>query len=264
MSGRPLPREVAPGVHWLGGCLELEYQGEELHTYNSVYLVVGDRCSALVEAGAPQDVDVIEAQVESLLATGLPDLRYLFVTHTETPHSAGLGRLLARYPRTMACGDMSDLHLVFPEFADRLWQLDPGDEVDLGGTRLLVSEAVFRDFPGTRWAFDTRRRVLFAGDGFSYSHYHQAGHCGCLAEEAGDIEIPDLTALFAEAAFSWTRHVDIEPYVERLERLVFDELEAVFLAPTHGLPIGDPRSTLPRVVEGLRIGSATASRGELS
>jgi flavorubredoxin len=258
-----LPRELAPGVHWLGGCLEIEYQGLKFHTYNSAYLVAGDECSALVEAGAPQDVEMIEDQLEALLADGAPELRYVFVTHTETPHSSGVGRLLARHPQAIACGDVSDLHLVFPEFADRLHQLDPGDEVDLGGTKLAVSEAVFRDFRGTRWAFDTRRRVLFAGDGFSYSHFHEEGHCGCLAEEAGDLEVPDHTAMFAEAAFTWTRYVDIEPYVERLERLVFDELEAEVVAPTHGLPIGDPAITLPRVVEGLRIGGATASRGEI-
>jgi hypothetical protein len=36
----------------------------------------------------------------------------------------------------------------------------------------------------TWWGFDTRERVLFPGGGFAYSHYHEDGHCGLVAEEA--------------------------------------------------------------------------------
>ena len=45
-AANPLPRELAPGVFWLGQCMEQPWQGETLHNYNSVYLVRGDsvRC----------------------------------------------------------------------------------------------------------------------------------------------------------------------------------------------------------------------------
>ncbi len=259
-GSNPLPREIVPGLFWLGDCLHFptEYNGHELHGYHSVYLLVGDACSMIIEGGHPRDLPVIERQLESLLAAGVPEPRYVFTTHTETPHSGGVGRYLARFPQMTCVGDISDLHLVFPQFAERLRPMVKGDSLDLGGTEFVVVEAVFRDYVYTRWGFDTRRRILFAGDGFSYSHYHQAGQCGKLAEEVPDLDLPGMTAQFAELAFAWTRYVDIEPYIERLDELLFDELDVRLIAPTHGLPIGDPHQTMPAVREGLRAGSLTA------
>jgi flavorubredoxin len=250
-----LPRELAAGVHWLGQCTGIEYQGRLLHQYSSAFLVVGDSHSALVETGLPSDMAVIREQLDALLATGVPDLRYIFITHGELPHAGGAGRLLAAYPDTIACGDVSDLHLVFPQFTDRLWPLDPGDTVDLGGTELRVVEAVFRDLPSTRWAFDTGRRVLFAADGFAFSHLHAEGHCGLLGEEAAPtLDLADQIAIFALAAFHWTQHVDIEAHIARLDELLAD-LKPNVVAPTHGLPFTDFDAIVPEIRAGLRLGS---------
>jgi len=251
-----LPREIAPGIFWLGHCLKVSHHGRPLHGYNSVYLVSGDDCSMLVEAGHPQDLAVLEGQLDELLERGVPPLRYLFTTHTETPHSSGLGRLLDRFPDTIVCGDTLDLHLVFPRHADRLLPMNPGDAIDLGGTEFVAVEPVIRDMPYTRWGFDTRRRVLFPGDGFAYSHYHEDGHCGSFAEEAPSLALPEMTALFAELALYWTQFADLEPYIARLDELVFDELRVSMIAPTHGLPISNIEVTLPKVRDGLRLGGA--------
>jgi flavorubredoxin len=258
-----LPREIAPKIFWLGDCLKYHYKDTMLHAYNSVYLVAGEDCSALIEGAHPGDIPVVERQLEGLLASGLPPLKYLFTTHTEVPHCADFGRLLEHYPDTVAAGDVSDLHLVFPHQADRLRPLAPGDKLDLGGTELQIVEAVFRDYISTRWAFDTKRRVLFAGDGLAHTHYHDVGHCGSVAEEVPDLNLPDMTALFAELAFTWTRYVDLEPYIERLDQLIFDELNVAIIAPTHGLPITDPKKTMHAVRQGLRAGSAARTIGSV-
>jgi flavorubredoxin len=253
-ADNPLPRELAPGVHWLGQCTSLTYQGQTLHSYQSAYLVIGEECSALVEMGLTSDAPVIQAQLDELLADA-PPLRYLFISHHETPHAGGIGRWLDRYPDAIACGNVMDLHLVLPEFADRLRPLEPGAEVDLGGSRLQVVEAVFRDMPYTRWAFDTKRRVLFTSDGFAFSHVHGKDHCGLLGEEvAASLDIEEMTALFAFAAFHWTQLVDIEPYIERLEALLA-ELDVALVAPTHGLPFADFDAVMPEILKGLRLGS---------
>lgn len=218
-------------------------------------MVCGEECSALIEAGHPRDLQILERQLDGLLLSGLPELRYVFLTHHETPHSAGVGRILQRFPAALAVGGVMDLHLAFPDYAERFHFLDPGQSIDLGGTSLQVVESVVRDHLYTRWAFDTRRRVLFPGDGFAYAHYHEVGQCGAMAEEATTLEIPDMTALFADLALYWTRFVDLEPYIERLDELV-RELEVRAIAPTHGLPIGDPAAILPRIRDGLRLGGA--------
>jgi flavorubredoxin len=249
-----LPREIADGVFWLGACIHVTFQGRVLHGYHSSYLIAGDDCSLLVEAGHPKDLTVLETQLENLLASGLPELRYVFTTHAETPHCGGIGRMLDNYPSVVGCGDMSDLHLVFPQFEDRLLQLDPGDEIDLGGTTFKIVEAVFRDYAHSRWGFDTARKALFSGDGFAYSHYHEAGMCGHLAEEVPELEIPGMTRMFAELALYWTRFTELDPLIARLDKLVFDELSAELIGPTHGLPIGKPAATFPAIRDGLRLG----------
>jgi len=257
------PREIAPGVHWLAECLYNTYQGRVLHSYNSVYLVEGKDASMLVEAGHPLYLEVTESLIEKVMAAGAPPIKYIFVTHAEPPHAGGLGRLLDRYPDAIACGDVEDLHLVFPEHIDRIQMLEVGDTLDLGERELVVAEAVFRDMDRSLWLFDRRESVLFSGDGFAYSHYHAADQCGLIAEEAPALDLPEMTALFAELAFYWTRFVDLEPHIERLDALIFDELGAKVIAPTHGLPIVDPEGTMPKIREGLRLGSQ-GSRGEVS
>jgi flavorubredoxin len=255
------PIELAPDLFWLSECVEVEYRGQLLHGGISGYLVAGEEHSALVEVGFTH-VPVVLDQVDALIEErDLPAVRYVFVTHSEVPHCGGVGHALARYPDAVAYGGVGDLHLVFPGFADRFRRCEPGESLDLGGTELLVVEGVFRDMPYTRWAFDTRRRVLFPGDGFAFTHEHDARHCGHLAEEVPSLDIPSMMAIFAVAAFHWVEYVDIEPYLVRQDEIVFDELGAELIAPTHGLPIGDPERTLPDVREGLRRVSRSVSEG---
>jgi flavorubredoxin len=248
----PLPRELTPGVTWIGSCQRQVTAERLLHTYNSCYLVSGERESMLVETGCAQELPITLAQLEGLLAAGAPPLRWIFCTHQETPHSAGIGWLCERYPDVRVVGEVRDYHLHFPEHADRLVALPIGSEIDLGGTAMRICPSVIRDLPSTVWGFDTARRVLFPGDGFAYAHYHDAGHCGQTAEEAHDLPIPAMTSLFAEAALYWTRFSDMRPYVERLDEFIADDLGGVRLvAPTHGLPITDLEATMPRVRAGL-------------
>jgi flavorubredoxin len=223
-----------------------------LHTYNACYLVQGQDASLLVETGCAQELPITLSQLDELLARGGPPLRYIFCTHQETPHSAGLGVALQQAAEAVVVGDVRDYHLYFPEIADRLRPMAIGDELDLGGTRLRIYESIVRDLPSTQWGFDTARRVLFPGDGFAYAHYHGEEHCGRTAEEVQGLPIPEMTALFAEAALYWTRFSDMEPYADRLEEFLEHDIGDVRLvAPTHGLPITDLRATMPEVRAGL-------------
>jgi glyoxylase-like metal-dependent hydrolase (beta-lactamase superfamily II) len=122
-----MPRELADGVFWLGDCLEQRAKGKIYHSYNAAFLLCGTEASMLIETGHPKDFPIIERQLRSLLVGRAP-LKYLFVTHQETPHSGELGRVLARYPEAILCGDMSDYHLAFPQFADRMLPMISGDD----------------------------------------------------------------------------------------------------------------------------------------
>lgn len=249
-----LPRELAPGVHWLGDCLEQPFRGKVYHSYNAAFLVIGETASMLVETGHPKDFPVIEKQMAEVLARGVPPLKHLFITHQETPHSGGLGRILRRFPDLTIHGDVSDYHLAFPEHEHRLHSMEVGDSIDLGGRRFVAIEPVIRDLRTTLWGFDSDERVLFPGDGFAYSHYHWDGHCGKVAEEAVSLDLIDVSAVFAERALYWTTFADMNIYADRLDRLLA-ELDVAVIAPTHGLPILDLAVTVPKVKEGLLAGS---------
>ncbi len=67
MKENPLPRELAPGIFWLGECLEQPYRGKIYHGYNSIYLIVGTKAAILVETGHPKDFPTIDRQMRSIL-----------------------------------------------------------------------------------------------------------------------------------------------------------------------------------------------------
>jgi len=249
-----VPRELAPGVFWLGGCTAAPFADRILHGYSSPFLVQGEDASLLVEAGHPAELWVVEQQLDMLRSRGGPPLRYVFATHQEPPHSSGIGRILRAYPEALLCGAVQDYHLVFPGLEDRFRPMAAGESIDLGGGEFKLVDAVIRDLATTLWGFDTTRHVLFPGDSFAHSHYHQAGQCQRTAEEVPELDIPDQTALFAELALYWTRFSDIEPYIDGLQRML-TELDVRLIAPAHGCPITDVAATVPKVFEGLRMGS---------
>jgi len=249
-KSNPLPREIAPGVFWLGDCLAQEYQGRPYHSYNAAFLLCGSEASMLVETGHPKDFPEIERQMIELLTPDRAPLKYLFITHQETPHSGGLGRVLQNWPDITVHGDIADYHLAFPQHTDRLIPMEVGDEIDLGDRTLVAVEPVIRDLRSTLWAFDTGAKCLFPGDGFAYSHYHWDGHCGLLAEEATSLDLQDVLAVFAARALYWTTTTDMNIYVDRLEAML-EDLDVDVIAPTHGLPITDIAVTMPKVRDGL-------------
>jgi len=255
-----MPREIAPGVFWIGDCLEQRHKGKVYHGYNAAFLVAGEAASMLVETGHPKDFPVIERHLGALFARGVPPLKYLFVTHQETPHCGGLGRILKSFPDALLVGDVSDYHLAFPQYEGRMRWMKEGDGIDLGGRWFVAVEPVIRDLRTTLWGFDTRERVLFPGDGFAYSHYHEDGHCGLLAEEAVSLDLPDVSSTFADLALFWTKFADMNVYCDRLDQLI-ERLGVKIIAPTHGLPITDVKATVPKVQAGLKAAALMPETG---
>lgn len=254
IKARPMPREIAPGVWWLGDCLEQHFKGKIYHGYNAAFMVVGSNASILIDTGHPKDFPVIESHMRTILGRNpASPLTHLFLTHQETPHCGGLGRVLAYHPGLTVCGDMSDYHMAFPQYASCMVSMKEGDEIDLGDRKFILAEPVIRDLRTSYWGFDSKTRCLFPGDGFAYSHYHWDGHCGMIAEEALSLDLPDVCAVFQERALFWTTFVDMDRYVERLEWLM-NKLDVQLVAPSHGLPVTNLAATYPKIRKGLLAG----------
>jgi flavorubredoxin len=250
-AGRMLPREVAPGVLWLGDCML--WTGRVLeHSYTAVFLVSGADCSILVDTGHPKDWLVVRKQLDEAFAAGAPPLRYVFPTHPEVTHSGNLGRVLDRYPEAQAVGDMRDYPLIWPQHVDRMSHKRHGASVDLGGRRFTFVEAVFGDLVNTMWGYDETEQVLFSSDGMGFGHYHDEEHCGKFAEEIADLPIQELTGIFMEYALYWSRLKSVEPKMERLTHLIEEEFPTRIIVGAHGSPVTDPERTMPLVRDGMR------------
>ena len=245
-----LPRQLAPGLDWMAVCTALSHEDIVVHSYHSMYLMSGADASLLVDCGNPKDWTAVQRHVQAMLV-GRPPLRYIVPTHTEVPHSGNLGRLLNLFPDAVACGDVRDLHLIFPRFADRLRTASEGDIIDLGGGRTFeFVSAPIRDLVTTLWGYDRRERALFTADGFAYMHHHLAHECGRVAEEIPDLPLGEFSAIFNSYALYWTKFTDIRPHLDHLRSLM-ERYPTELIAPAHGSPILDPASTVPKVVEGL-------------
>jgi flavorubredoxin len=256
--GTSLPREVFPGLTWLGSCLEvlpriqaayLKDAGNRiLHAHQSFFLVAGTRATAIVDTGQPQHWPALEKQLEKAL--GGRTLDYIFPTHPEFVHFGLLPYWLRKFPKARAIGDMRNFDLYFPDLVDRFDTVRPGDAIDLGGRSLLIVEAIIHDIPNSLWAYDTGSGTLFASDAFAYSHAHNAGECALTSSELP----PNLddVAMTISSALHWARYVDdVDALFEHVHEFGAEHpIRAI--APAHGSFVLDPQMMLELLPQGFR------------
>lgn len=261
------PREIAPGIFWLGGCTETKaFVTQVVHVHSSTYLVRGGLQALMVDTGNPRDWRVISADLDKLLAGR--QLDWLAPTHPELAHCGNLRRLLLKYPGAQVVGDIRDYHLYYPEFIHRFVPLSVGDEVDLGGGyRIVLLEALIKDLPNTQWVYEPSQGVMFVSDGFSYTHHppvddepvHLPSECAMLSSELPAIPSVEQAAFLTRAALYWTRFVDVSLDFERFEQLL-TRYPARMIAPAHGSVIVDIDQVMPVIREAHRVAYKEGSR----
>jgi len=251
-----LPREMFPGLYWLGTCLLVLPRMQQLflkdagnnilHGHQSFFLVVGDEKTVIIDTGQPQHWPEIERQLEQVL--GDRPLDYVFPTHPEYVHFGLAPYWLDKYPDAKLIGDLRNFDLFLPDHVDRFVQLAPGDTVDLGGRELLVVEAYVHDLPNTLWAYDTGSRVFFTSDAFAYSHAHNADECALTSEELP----PNLddVAMTVSSALHWARYVDDVDAIFARIRVFMNDHPVAAIAPTHGSFVLDPENMMELLPQG--------------
>lgn len=253
-----LPREILPGLTWLGSCLQvlpriqqayLKDAGNRiLHAHQSFFLIKGSRATAIVDTGQPQHWPQLELQLEQALAGRTLD--YVVPTHPEFVHFGLLPFWLRKFPQARALGDMRNFDLYFPDLVDRFDTVEPGDSIDLGDRSLRIVEAIIHDIPNSIWAYDTHTGTLFASDAFAYSHAHNAGECALTSRELA----PNLddVAMTISSALHWARYVDdVDALFERVRAFGRDHpIRAI--APAHGSFVLDPEVMMELLPLGFR------------
>src|SRR5262245_55846737 len=79
-----LPRLINPDFLWIGGCLDIDYKGEAVHSHFGAFVVRGTSKTLMIDTGHPFHRPQIEPALDEFLG-GRP-LDYILPTHVELPH----------------------------------------------------------------------------------------------------------------------------------------------------------------------------------
>lgn len=256
---RTLPRQIADGIWWVGGCLASGAFEHPVHFHVSAYLVIGADKALLYDTAPPALWEQMDRDLDRLLG-GRP-LDYVVPSHPEIPHAGNLGKLLDKYPAAIAIGDLRDYHLYFPDHEHRMQTVPHGTELDLGGGyRFSILDAIIEDLPTTVWGYEHKQQVLFPVDALGYGHHpqalgddvegplHEEGECALFSSELDQPPRLELATYLTQASLFWSRYVEIAPFFERLEALL-QRYPAKLIAPAHGSVIDDLSLVLPTMRE---------------
>jgi len=249
-TGR-FPRCLRPDLLWTGGCLDIPYEGQIVHSHFGVYLVLGSEKSILIDTGHPSHWRDLERHVAEFL-DGRP-LDYIFPTHLELPHAGLIQEWMQAYPDAIAVGRMDDYPLYYPELAGRMRNVEAGQAISLGDRAFRFLPPVYKDLPQTLWGFDDGSRTLFVSDAFAYLHYHREGQCDMLTSEQ---PLPDLGMIrfFNERALFWTRYTEAGQGAQDIDELLAT-LQPALIAPAHGGIVDVTRDIIPLMKHGMDVRS---------
>jgi len=170
----------------------------------------------LVDTGLVPLSDEFMANLSSVIDPG--DLRWLWLTHTDQDHIGSLWHVFEAAPKLrvittfLAVGKMS---LYAPLPMDRVYLLNPGQNIDVGDRTLTAFKPPSYDAPETTGFYDPKADALFSSDCF-----------GALLSEpvgsASDIDSASLREGFltwAAVDAPWLHAVDRAQFAENLDSI---------------------------------------------
>ncbi|HEX7166732.1 MAG TPA: MBL fold metallo-hydrolase [Acidimicrobiales bacterium] len=229
----------------------------------SCYFIPGPR-PTLVEPGPESSLDNVVAELDRL-GVAPDDLAWIVVTHVHLDHGGGAGKLARRFPNaTVVVHQQGARHLHSPDRLvasatrvygeenmaamwgsmqpvpeDRLWAVDEGDRIDLGGGRVL--EVLYT--PGhakhLMCLVDSDTGGVFVGDavGITLPHSHLVRPTVPPPDIDPDLIVSQLERLLARGVTSINfAHFgidhDVEEMLDQAVRRVrrWDELTAAAVA----------------------------------
>ena len=221
------PREIRPGVYWVGATDWDRRLFDSLiplpdgTSYNS-YLVKGSQKTALIDTVDPSMQDALTNNLNQL---GIGNIDYLIANHAEQDHSGAIPLVLEKYPgaevvATPRCkGMLIDLFMI-PE--EKFITVNDKDTISLGDRTLEFIHAPWVHWPETMLTYLREDRILFTCDFFG-SH---------LATT--DLYVTDEGQVY-EAAKRYYGEImmpfrtNIQKNLERIREYAID-----IIAPSHG------------------------------
>ncbi len=239
-------RQVKADLYQIGECVD----GEHGHEAVRVYVLLNNGRPIIIDCGSHLHRQTIFRELDTVLAGAIPE--YVFLTHSELPHSGNLQKVATKWPQIQVL--VSTILLPYIELApviplDQITTVAPGSVLYLAGRSLVFVAALLKDQPGTQWIYDRHTKTLFTGDGFGF--YHAPGLCALFSHEVeGGIQQEQFRAYHANA-FRFLRWVKPERFNADLDKL-FQNRPVDIIAPTHGNAIcGDIPAHLKRVKQAI-------------
>jgi len=165
------PREVRPGVYWVGAIdwdrrlFDALIPLPDGTSYNS-YLVRGSEKTALIDTVDPTMEEVLINHLNQLDVTNLD---YVVANHAEQDHAGTIPRVLEKYPQakvvcTPKCKGMLIDLLLIPE--ERFIAVEDKETIPLGDRTLEFVHAPWVHWPETMLSYLREDRILFPCDFF--------------------------------------------------------------------------------------------------
>ncbi|MEA4925658.1 MAG: FAD-dependent oxidoreductase [Syntrophomonadaceae bacterium] len=138
-------------------------------SYNS-YLIKGTEKTALIEVCEDKFFDQYLDHVKSI--TGLNEIDYLIMNHTEPDHSEAVAQLIELVPNLTIVGSATALSFLreITNKKFRALEVNEGDRLELGNKTLRFLNVPFLHWPDTIYTYLEEDKILFSCDSFG-SHY---------------------------------------------------------------------------------------------
>jgi glyoxylase-like metal-dependent hydrolase (beta-lactamase superfamily II) len=161
-------------------------------------------------------------------------VRWIFLTHCDRDHTGGIFALLEAAPQARVVTTFISAGLMSTERPlpmDRLYLLNPGQQLEVGDRTLHAFRPPLFDNPGTIGFYDERSRCLFSSDCF--------GAPLASAELATGSDVRDVPAedlrrgqlLWATVDSPWVHSVDAARYMKTVRAL--QDFDAGTMFSTH-------------------------------
>lgn len=183
------------------------------------------------------------------------DVRWVWLTHPDRDHTGGLWALLDAAPRARLVTTFLGVGILSCQWqvpVDRVFLLNPGQDLDVGDRRLHAFRPPLYDSPATTGLLDRRTGALFSSDCFGapLPSAEQATSPD-LRAVGGDVRDPQL--LWASVDSPWVHQVDPVRYAATVDPVRAMAASTVF--STHLPPVTEPDD---RLYETLLLAPGTA------
>ncbi len=236
-------QNVVDDLFQIGECVV----GRQVHEAVCVYVMTNRGQAILIDCGSHLHRQVVMEELTDVLDGAEP--AYVFLTHSELPHSGNLQKIVDRWPDIQVI--TSSILLKYIEIApimplDQIIPIAPGERRGFAGRELRFVNALLKDQPGSQWIFDPQTGTMFTGDGFGY--YHPPGSCALFSDQLEGGVPKEYFSEYHRHAFRflrWTVPGKLNAAIDQL----LAEYRVEIIAPTHGNAI---RGDIPAHVEKLK------------